>query len=141
MTAADLAVSSELRFAVLRLARRLRGQRTDESLSLSQMAVLATLQSDGPLCPGELANRERVRPPSMTRTVALLEEKGLVRRSPHPSDRRQSVVSLTESGRSLLIADRKRRDAWLARRLGELSPADLAALRAAVPVLTRLAES
>lgn len=141
MTAADLGVSSELRFAVLRLARRLRAQRTDESMSFSQMAVLATLHREGPLCPGELANRERVRPPSMTRTVALLEEKGLVRRSAHPSDRRQAVVALTDAGRSLLSADRKRRDAWLARRLAELTPAELAALRAAAPVLARLAES
>lgn len=141
VTAADAALSSELRFAVMRLARRLRSQRTDASLSLSQMAVLSTLDRDGPLSPTELAARERVQPPSMTRTLALLEEKELVVRTAHPSDRRQAVVAVTAAGHGLLAADRRRRDAWLACRLVELSGEEAEILRAAAPILARMADS
>jgi DNA-binding MarR family transcriptional regulator len=141
LTAADAALSSELRFAVMRLSRRLRAERTDTSLSVSQMAVLATLERVGPLSPGELAVRERVQPPSMTRTVALLEAKGFVARAAHPKDGRQVVVALTQPGRALLSADRRRRDAWLSCRLAELSVEDLAQLRCAVPLLAGLADA
>jgi DNA-binding MarR family transcriptional regulator len=141
MTAADAALSSELRFAVMRLSRRLRSQRTDASLSLSQMAVLATLERDGPLSPTELALRERVQPPSMTRTLACLEGKQLVARTAHPSDGRQVLLAVTPAGRSLLQADRRRRDAWLSRRLAELNDEEAAILRAAAPVLARMADS
>lgn len=141
LNAADTALSSELRFAVLRLSRRLRAQRTDTSLSMSHLAVLATLERDGALKIGELAGRERVKPPSMTRTVGHLEAKGLLTRTPHATDGRQVVVALTATGRALLAADRRRREAWLSCRLAELPDDELAQLRRAAPLLAKLADS
>ena len=122
----------------MRLARRLRNERSDSALTLTQLAALATLERHGAMTPGELAAHERVQPPSMTRVLAVLEDGGLVARAPHPTDGRQAVLSVADRGRELLRADRRRREEWLARRLGELPPADVAALRAAVDVLDRL---
>jgi DNA-binding MarR family transcriptional regulator len=87
---------------------------------------------------GELAAREQVQPPSMTRIVNSLEERGYVARRPHPRDHRQCLVALTESGRQVLLANRRRRDEWLAVRIAGLDPADREALRRAVSVLERL---
>jgi DNA-binding MarR family transcriptional regulator len=77
----------------------------------------------------------------MTRTVSALEESGLAVREPHTVDRRVTVVRITESGRERLVADRKRRDAWLAQRVRELSRDERELLRAAMPVLEKLARS
>ena len=134
-------LSSELRIAVLRLARRLRAERGDHDLTLTQLAALATLDRHGPLTPRELADAERVSPPSMTRVLSALEERGVVVRTPHPSDRRQVLLAPSEAARAMLREDRRRRDAWLARRLAELPPGDRATLAAAVPVLERLARA
>lgn len=139
--AADTALASELRTTVMRLARRLRSQRADTSLSLSQIAALGTLDRHGPLTPGELAAHERVQPPSMTRVVAALELAGMVTRTDHPTDRRQVLVAVSPEGRALLRDDRRRRDAWLAQRMRDLDPADLEVLRQAARVLDRLADS
>lgn len=134
----DAELASTLRLAVMRLSRRLRAERSDTSLSLNQLAVLGTLDRHGALTPGELAGHERVQPPSMTRILAALEEKGLVRRTAHPADRRQVLVTATDAARHMLREDRRRRDAWLARRLVELAPAERAVLREAALVLERL---
>ena len=139
--AADTALASELRSTVMRLARRLRSERADTPLSIGQLAALGTLDRHGPLTPGELAGHERVQPPSMTRMVAALEVAGLVTRTDHPTDRRQVLVACSAQGKALLRDDRRRRDAWLARRMQDLDPADLAVLRQAASVLDRLAES
>src|SRR5690606_38959285 len=90
---------------------------------------------------GELAAYERVRPPSMTRTVSGLEELGLVVREPHSVDRRLAVVRITEAGLARTEADRKRRNAWLTHRLRELTPAERENLLEALPVLEKLARS
>jgi len=140
-TSKDTQLSSTLRIAVTRLARRLRAERLDTSLSLNQLAALATLERHGGMSLAQLAAHERVRPPSMTRTVAGLEQSGLVTRSPHARDRRQVVIEINEAGRRLLAQDRRRREAWLARRLAELTPDERATLRAAAPVLERLTQS
>jgi len=137
--AARSQLSSELRISVMRLARRLRAERSDPDLSLTQISTLGTLDRYGPLSPGELAEHERVQPPSMTRTVASLVERGLVTRSPHPLDRRQVVVSLTSEARRILKEDRRWRDAWLSKRLEELDVSDRMLLAAAAPILERLA--
>ncbi|MQA03963.1 MAG: MarR family transcriptional regulator [Streptosporangiales bacterium] len=125
----------------MRLSRRLRAQRAAEldALPATQVAALATLEQHGPLALNELARRERVKPPSMTRIVAQLEQRALVERTAHPTDRRQALFAPTVQGRRLIKEDRKRRDAWLAQRLKELTPAERDALRAAVPVLEKLA--
>jgi DNA-binding MarR family transcriptional regulator len=137
----DTALASPLRLAVMRLARRMRAERADTALSLSQLAALATVERHGPLTPGELAGQERVQPPSMTRIVTTLQDAGLVHRTPHPSDGRQVLLEVTADGRALLHEDRRRRDAWLAHRLDELEEADRAVLRDAVAVLDRLASA
>jgi len=136
----DTALASELRTTVMRLARRLRNQRTDDSLSLSQIAALGTLVRHGPLTPSELAAHERVQPPSMTRLLAKLEAAGLVTRTDHPTDGRQVLVAVSQQGLDMIKADRKRRDAWLAQRLRDLTPEDREVLHRAAEVLGRLAE-
>ncbi|MGN6782712.1 MAG: MarR family transcriptional regulator [Marmoricola sp.] len=136
----DAGLAAQLRVSVMRLRRRLAAERhPDNELSLGAMAVLGLLfRHDGRLSIGELAQLERVQPPSMTRTVNCLEEGGYVARRPHESDRRQVVVELSEAGRATLLADRARRDAWLTQRLAELTPDERAALRKAAPILERL---
>ena len=138
-TTAELA--SGLRLSVMRLSRRLRAERADHSLTLTQIATLSTLDQHGPLTPRELADRERVQPPSMTRVLTTLESLGLVTRTPHPTDGRQHLVARTARGAALLTEDRRRREAWLARRLAELTPGDRETLRAAAEILQRLAAS
>ncbi|MGP3983533.1 MarR family winged helix-turn-helix transcriptional regulator [Streptomyces sp. KR80] len=123
----------------MRLSRRLKHQRVDESLSPTEMSVLGTLARCGSATPGELARKEHVQPPSMTRIVAMLESKGLVRLEPHPEDRRQKVVTRTERADSMLEESRRRRNAWLAELAGRLDDEEWAALRAAAPVLEKLA--
>lgn len=134
-------LASSLRIALARLNRRIRNEREDDSLTLNQLSALGTLDRHGPMPVGELAAHERVRPPSMTRTVSALEDLGLVVREPEPGDRRISVVRMTEAGRGRTLADRKRRDAWMAYRLRELSAEEREALRVALPVLEKLARS
>ena len=134
----DAALASELRTSVMRLARRLRRMRADTTLSLGQLAALGTLDRHGPKTPSELAAHERVQPPSMTRIVKALEESGYVTRSPHATDGRQVVVSLTPTAQDLLKEDRKQREAWLARRLAELSHEERELLHRAAEVVDRL---
>jgi DNA-binding MarR family transcriptional regulator len=99
-----------------------------------------TLRKSGPMSAGELAGFERVQPPSMTKVLANLEERGLVRRDAHPTDKRQAIITVTDSGIELLQSESRARDAWLSRRLAELSPDERALLRDVVPVLDKLAE-
>jgi DNA-binding MarR family transcriptional regulator len=136
----DTGLASALAVSVMRLARRLRQER-DSDLTATQLSALGTIRLHGPLTIGALATHERVQPPSMTRTVNCLLDLGMVSREEHASDRRQVVVVLSEQGRALLDAERRRRDAWLARRLRELSPADRDVLRRAVPLLEGLTQA
>jgi DNA-binding MarR family transcriptional regulator len=76
----------------------------------------------------------------MTKVLAHLEERGLVRREVHPSDKRQAIISVTPDGVRLIESERRSRDAWLSRRLAELTPDERALLRSVVPVLDKLAE-
>jgi DNA-binding MarR family transcriptional regulator len=133
-------LASELRPALLRLTRIIRGQRIDMTLSLTQMSALTTLGRRGPMSAGELATSECVQPSSMTKVLAMLEERGLVKRAVHPIDRRQAIIALTASGRRLLDAERRSRDEWLSRRLAMLSDEEQALLHEVAPVLHKLAE-
>ena len=138
----DAGLASELRMSVMRLRRRLAGERhPDNELSMNAMAVLGALYRLGELTLGELAAHERVQPPSMTRTVTCLEDAAHVVRRPSETDKRQVLVSLTDQGRATLLADRRRRDEWLATRLRALTPDERAVLRQAAPILERLANS
>jgi DNA-binding MarR family transcriptional regulator len=137
----DAALASELRHAVMRLRRRLAVERhPDNELSLPQMTVLGTLHRLGDITLGELAAHEMVQPPSMTRTVNCLEDGGYVVRRKHDTDGRQVVVSLSQKGRATLMADRRRRDAWLARRLKTLTAEERELLLAATPLLASISE-
>ena len=143
-TRSDAGLATSLRISVSRLARRLRVERQAEglaSLSDTQLAALAVLDRHGAMTPGELAEHEKVQPPSMTRVIAVLEERRLVMRAPHATDRRQVMLTVTEQGRELVRQARRRRDAWLAKRLKELSPEERAILRAAAPVLEKLSQA
>src|ERR1700756_2048038 len=94
-------LASRLRSSVARLARRLRQEGiVNQEASPSQLAALATLFRSGPITLGELAGAERVKPPTMTRIVAALEERGLVRREPSPDDGRIVHVVVTDGGRT-----------------------------------------
>jgi DNA-binding MarR family transcriptional regulator len=138
----DAGLASSLRVSVARLHRRLRTEQVaDPHVSVGGIAVLALLSREGERTIGQLASAERVQPPSMTRTVSCLERDGLVERHAHPTDGRQVVVRLSPSGQELLTAERRRRDAWLARRLRELTPDERAVLRQAAPILESLSNS
>jgi DNA-binding MarR family transcriptional regulator len=138
----DAGLASELRLSVMRLRRRLSNQRhPDNPLSMGAMAVLGCLFRNGDLTVGELAGHERVQPPSMTRTVNALAERGYVSRRAHETDGRQVVIVLSDLGRATVLADRARRDAWLAQRLRDLTVEERDTLRRAAPLLERLANA
>jgi DNA-binding MarR family transcriptional regulator len=145
-TRSDVGLATALRISVSRLARRLRVERTahgmpEPELSDTQFAALSALERHSAMTPGELAEYEKVQPPSMTRVIAVLEERGLVMRAPHTTDRRQVVLTVTEDGRTVVLRARRRRDEWLAKRLKELTPQERATLRAAAPILEKLSQS
>ena len=137
----DLEAVAALRGAVLRLGRRLRYQTLgDGDLSATELAVLGRIGRCGPMAPSALARAEHVKPPSMTKVIEGLEERGLVRRDPHPTDRRQCLISRTDAGEAFVLETRRRRTAWLAQEMGELSADERAALLAAGPATDRLAD-
>jgi len=142
MARTDAGLAAALRVSVARLTRRLRSERDPRNeLSIGQLSVLGALFRNGACSIGELAAHERVQPPSMTRTVNCLEEAGYVLRRPHETDGRQVVIELADKGAATLEADRRRRDAWLAQRLRELTPEERSVLRKAAPILERLAHA
>jgi DNA-binding MarR family transcriptional regulator len=133
-------LASQLRLTVARLSRRIRQQAagTGEELTASTQGALASIERLGPITLGELAAVEQVQPPSMTRIVARLEEWGYVTRVVDPTDRRVARAVITDAGRELLARSRTRKDAYLARRVAELSDAERALLARALPLLERL---
>lgn len=135
------ALAGELRAAIMLAARRIRLQRGDVGLSDPQYTVLVLLSKRGPLTPGQLAELERIQPPSMTRTVNGLVELGLVTKDEHPTDGRQVVVSLTEAGKAEVRETRRRRDAWLTKQLSTLTPDERTTLAEATELLRRIADS
>jgi DNA-binding MarR family transcriptional regulator len=117
---ADGRLANDLSLAVIRLARQLRFRRPESPVSLSQLSALSTLAKEGAMTPGALAERERVRPPSMTRLVTSLAELGLVARTAHPEDGRQVLVSVSPAGGDLIDAERRASQEWLLTRLSRL---------------------
>ena len=138
----DTGLASALRISVMRLARRMRSERDPHSelLPVGQLSALGSLFRNGDRTVGELAALERVQPPSMTRTVNCLADGGYVERRKDGRDGRQVVVALSEKGRQTIANDRRRRDAWLAQRLRELTPDERTVLRQAAPIIERLAQ-
>lgn len=138
----EAGLAAALRVSVARLTRVLRSERDpDNELSLGQVSVLGALFRNGECSIGALAAHERVQPPSMTRTVNCLEEEGYVVRRRHETDGRQVMIALADKGTQTLNADRRRRDAWLARQLRELTAEERSVLRQAAPLIERLAQS
>lgn len=125
---------------LLRLSRRLRAERSDASLTLSQLSALSSLANVGSCSPTALAELERVQPPSMTRIIANLEASGYAERAPHARDRRQAVIAITPAGRAVLEETRRRSTEWLAGALADLAPEERAALADVLPLLGRLLE-
>ncbi len=135
------ALAGELRVALGQAARRIRQERGAAGLTDPQYNVLLWLTKKGPLTPGQLAEHERIQPPSMTRTVNGLVELGLVGKTEHPTDGRQVVVTLTDLGVAEVTETRRRRDAWLTQRLQEMSPDERRLLTDAIELLRRIAQS
>ena len=134
------ALAGATRIAVGRLGRRLRQEKAEHELSDAQFGVLALLHREGPRTLGELAEAERVRPPSMTRTVGCLVDDGLVERLPDPSDGRVTRIRATALGSELVLDVRRSRDAWLVARLRELDPAQRRLLQDAAALLREVAD-
>ena|SRR5689334_6696562 len=129
-------LAAHLRVAIARTARRLRQEAS--ALSPSMQAGLATVDRHGPLTPSEFADRERIKRPTATRLLANLEAEGLITRTPDPTDGRSSLIALSPDGATLLKEVRTRKDAFLAERLGKLSPEDRATLDRAASILEEL---
>ncbi|WP_018351818.1 MarR family winged helix-turn-helix transcriptional regulator [Longispora albida] len=134
-------LAATLRRAIMRLNRGLRRARPVSVLTPSQFSALTSIDLAGTLTPRELADAERVQPPTMTKIVAKLEEHGLIQRAPHPTDGRQVILTASEAGRELLGDSTRARDAWLAERLADLDPEDRETLSRAAEVLERIARS
>lgn len=132
-------LATVLRDAITRLNRRVRQTRPVGDLTGTQLSALTSLELAGALTPRELADTERVQPPTMTKIVAKLEERGLVRRTPHPTDGRQVILAVTDPGRSMLAQFDRARNEWLAGRLTELTPEDREVLRRAAEILQKVA--
>jgi DNA-binding MarR family transcriptional regulator len=137
--ASDLA--ARVGVSVIRLTRRLRAQRADNGVTLTYLSAMATLYSCGPMTPGKLAAAERVRPASVTRILAALQEGGLIRRLEHATDRRQSIIVLTDAAIGHLHAEAAVTERWLHERLADLSEPDRETLTQAVDIIDRMAEA
>ncbi|GAB3865020.1 MarR family transcriptional regulator [Dactylosporangium cerinum] len=136
ITAAQLAAA--LRDSITRLNRRLRQARPIGDLTITQLSALTSLELNGALTPRELADAERVQPPTLTKIVAKLEERGLVQRTPHPTDGRQVILAATELGRAVILEHRRARDEWLAKQLAALTPEERETLGKAAEILGRI---
>ncbi len=133
--------ATDLRIAVNRLSRTLRAQKADAAVTDAQFSALARLHRDGAMTLAELSRQDGVTPPSMTRTVAVLLERGLVSKGGHDDDRRKVVLCATPTGAALVEETRRRRDGWLTPRLATLTPAERATLADATEIMRRLAQS
>jgi DNA-binding MarR family transcriptional regulator len=129
----------ELRMLLQRVSRRIRNNRADGTMSDAKLGVLFRVEQE-PASPSSLAERERVTPPSMNRTLNTLETAGLIIRAPHSDDARKVVVTITPAGRDLIAETRRLRTAWFSQRLAELTPDERAAFESLVPVLRRWSE-
>ncbi|WP_203921156.1 MarR family winged helix-turn-helix transcriptional regulator [Rugosimonospora africana] len=136
---APAALAAMLGDAISRLGRRQRQARPVGELTQNQISVLTSLELGGALTPRELADAERVQPPTMTKVLARLEELGLLQRTPHPTDRRQVLLSATSAGHDIVVEQRRAKDEWLTRVLTRLTPAERQILCQAAEIMSRIA--
>ncbi|MBT2553967.1 MarR family winged helix-turn-helix transcriptional regulator [Arthrobacter sp. ISL-5] len=127
----------DLRTAVMRTSRRLRVEATGDVITPGQYTVLAQLRN-GPQTLRELAEREHVQAPSMTRIVNALTDQGFATRTVHPGDGRQIQVGITPAGEDVLAEAREQRTAWLAQRVAGLSEEDRLILSRAAHIMQQL---
>lgn len=139
MTPEQLTV--RLRDAITRLNRRLRQERPVGDLTMTQLSALTSLHLAGALTPRELSDVERVQPPTMTKIVAKLEERGLVGRTPHPTDGRQVLLAATTQGEEVVESYQKARDEWLSAKIADLAPDERDTVARAASILERLARA
>lgn len=134
--------AAKLRMAIVRTARRLRQEAAAETSGLTptSTATLATIERFGPLTPSEAAQIEHVKRPTMTRALGCLEREGLIERTPDPADGRSSLVAINAAGRERLRRLRGRKNAYLARRMRELTGEEIATLERAAEILDRMRE-
>src|SRR3954452_171065 len=134
--------AAKLRLAIVRTGRRLRQEAAAETGGLTppSTAALATIERHGPLTPSELAEIERVKRPTVTRTLACLEREGLIERTPDPADGRSALVAINAAGRERLRRLRGRKNAYLARRMQGLSSEEVETLERAAEILDRIRE-
>jgi DNA-binding MarR family transcriptional regulator len=122
------------------LIRRVRAAATANELSMTEASVLGRLEREGSATTAELARAEGVKPQSMGTTVAVLEEMGLVERSPHATDGRQMMISLTAKGVALRKNVRSAKHGWLAQHIAQLDKHEQETLFAAGEIIRRLVE-
>jgi DNA-binding MarR family transcriptional regulator len=134
--------AARLRLAIVRTGRRLRQEAASEATGLTptSTSALATVDRHGPLTPSELARIERVKRPTVTRTLGCLDREGLIERTPDPADGRSALVSVNAAGRERLRRLRGRKNAYLARRMKNLADADVATLERAAEILEGMLE-
>jgi DNA-binding MarR family transcriptional regulator len=132
------ALAGTLGSAITRFNRRLRQTRPVGELTQNQISVLTSLELSGALTPRELADAERVQPPTMTKVLARLDERGLIQRTPHPTDRRQVLLSATSAGREVIVEQRRAKDEWLTKKLAALPVEERETLRQAAEILNRI---
>jgi DNA-binding MarR family transcriptional regulator len=134
--------AAQLRTAIVRTARRLRQEAAAETTGLTptSVAALATIERHGPLTPSEIAAIERVKRPTITRTLGCLEREGLIDRSQDPADGRSALVAVNGAGRERLRRLRRRKNAYLARRMRDLSDEEVETLERAAEILEQMRE-
>ncbi|MER0483810.1 MarR family transcriptional regulator [Streptomyces sp. Edi2] len=132
-------LATELGATVSLLMRHLRAASPQGELTPTQRAVISRIDTDGEATIAALARAELVRPQSMRLTVGALEERGVLARSPHPTDGRQVVFSLTEEGHRVLAVVRQAKHNWLAEAIaGRLTPEEQQTLESATALIRRL---
>jgi DNA-binding MarR family transcriptional regulator len=135
-------LAGTLRVSMGLLVRRLRQAKADGELTLPESSALARLDRGGPATASTLARQEQISPQSMGATLGALESRGLIERRPDPEDGRCAVLSVTDAGVELLRHRRNQSTEWMARALsGGFTQAELQQLKAAAPLLERLAQA
>ncbi|WP_338888454.1 MarR family transcriptional regulator [Rhodococcus sovatensis] len=136
----DTHLARDLSVSALRLNRRLRLRHTSDRIPVGQLSILTTVFREGPMTTRELASRERIKPPSVSRSSHALVEMGLLERVPHPTDRRQVLLTLTQAGRRIASDDVAERERVLAEQLESLTDSQRGALAKASDILIRMVE-
>jgi DNA-binding MarR family transcriptional regulator len=140
ITATELAEAATLCRAATSLAARARVERAGE-LSLTQVAVLGRIATQGPVTPREVGDQLLMLPQSLSRPLGALERLGLVRRTPDPSDGRSALLEITEAGRTALRDEMVPRHAWVAEAMAAVcTDADRQTLQAAADLMRRMVE-